>query len=178
MASLRKIVLPLAFLAASCLPAVAQAYGSNSSFPGFDTLVRLLGYDALNGDQRDMMASLLVLFGLVFGYFSHLGFRESGFGIVVNGLVGLVGSCLALYLFGPKFNLLANLPGKSQEFVLPVLVAGAAVPTLLLAAKLANHRRRLTVDYFFNRSRRKMTAARDAKARGELPAYIVELLKK
>jgi uncharacterized membrane protein YeaQ/YmgE (transglycosylase-associated protein family) len=178
MASLRKIVLPLSLLTASCLPAVAQGYGSESSFPGFDSLVHLLGYDAQDSDHRDLMALMLLSFGLFFGYFAHLGFRESGFGIVLNGVVGLVGSSLALYVFGPKFNLLSHFPEKSQDFVLAVLVAGAAVPTLMLASKLANLRRRKTVDFFFNQSRRRMYAARDAKAKAELPAYIVDLLKK
>jgi uncharacterized membrane protein YeaQ/YmgE (transglycosylase-associated protein family) len=178
MAALRKFALPLALLAAGCLPAFAQNYSHESSLPGFDGLIHLMGYDGMEADQRDLMAMMMVVFGLGFGYFSNQGFRDSGFGILLNGLVGLAGTSLALCLLGPKYNLLSQVQGRSHDFLLAVLVAGAAVPSLMLAVTLANIRRRATINFFYARSRRKMNAERAALVEAELPPRIAEMLKK
>lgn len=165
-------------LAAGCLPAFAQAYGSKSALPGFDGFVGLLGLDGLGGDQRDLLALALVAFALCFGYVSHLSFRNSGFGVLLNGLVGVAGSCVALYLLGPKFHLLAPVQGRPQDFLPLVLVAGAAVPTLIVAATLNKLRRRATINFFYGQSRRKLEAERAAKTVPDLPPRIIALLKK
>jgi hypothetical protein len=178
MSRLRACLLSPLLLAAGCLPALAQAYSNNSSFPGVDALVNLLGYDGLSGDQRDLLAFVLVVFAVGFGYFSHLGFRDSGFGMALNGVIGAAGSCAALYLLGPKFNLLAAVQGRAQDFLRAVLVAGAAVPALIFAAMLASLRRRATINFFFRQSRRKLDAERAAKVTPDLPPRIAALLKK
>jgi hypothetical protein len=172
-------------LAAACLPAFAQAYGATSAVPGFDRLIGLLGLDGLNGDQRDLLALALVAFAVCFGYVSHLSFRESGFGIVLNGLVGVAGSCIALYLLGPRvyllgpnFHLLAPVPGCPQDFMTLVLVAGAAVPALILVTTLANLLRRAAIGFLYGRSRRKLDAERAARVTPDLPPRIAGLLKK
>ncbi|PPQ31867.1 hypothetical protein CCR94_07780 [Rhodoblastus sphagnicola] len=169
---------PLAFLVAGGLPALAQGYAKDSSLPGFDSLIALLGYDNLQGDQRDLLAFVLILFGLGFGYFSHLGFRGAGLGVMLNGLCGLVGSCLALYLLGPKYGLLSQVQGRTHDFLLAVLVGGAAVPALILAIMLANLRSRATVNFFYWRSQRKLNVQRAALIEPELPPRIANLLKK
>jgi hypothetical protein len=168
----------LGFFAAGCLPALAQSYADASSFPGFDKVVSVLGYGALHGDQRDLAAFMLILFTLGFGYFSHLAFRSAGFGVLLNGLIGLAGTCCALLLLGPEYHLLASFKGRAHDFLLAVLVAGAAVPTLLLAIRLANLRRRATTEFFYARSRRKIEAARAARIQPELPPRIAEIARK
>jgi uncharacterized membrane protein YeaQ/YmgE (transglycosylase-associated protein family) len=178
MSSLRKFFLAAACLAAGCLPALAQAYGAKGSIPGFDRVVELLGYDALQGSQRDLMALLLVVLSLLFGYFAHLSFKEAAFGVVINALVGLSGSCVALYALGPKFGVLAQVQGRTHDFLLATLVAGAAVPTLFLAVKLAGLQRRAVLNFFYGRSRRNLDAEREAKIEPDLPPRIAGLLKK
>jgi uncharacterized membrane protein YeaQ/YmgE (transglycosylase-associated protein family) len=179
MFSPRKLVPPLAFfLAAGCLPALAQGYGKNSSFPGFDRLIELLGYDGLQGSQRDLMALLLIVCGLGFGYFSHLAFKDSGFGILLNAVVGLSGACLALFALGPKFGLLSQVQGRTHDFLLAVLVAGAAVPTLVLAMVLASMQRRAMINFVYGRLRRKMETERAAMIEPELPPRIAEMMRK
>lgn len=178
MSSLRALKMFPPLLAAGCLPALAQAYGKTSSVPGFDGLVGLLGLDSLKGDQRDLLALALVAFALGFGYVSHLSFRNSGFGVLLNGLVGVAGSCVALYLIGPNADLLTPVPGRPPNFFLLVLVAGAAVPTLTVATTLANLRRRATINFFHGRSRRQREAERAAKVTPTLPPRIAAILKK
>jgi uncharacterized membrane protein YeaQ/YmgE (transglycosylase-associated protein family) len=178
MSSLRKFFLAAACLAAGCLPALAQAYGKNGSIPGFDRVVEFLGYDTLQGDQRDLMALLLVVLGLLFGYFAQLSFREAAFGVLGNAVIGVCGSCLALYALAPRFGLLAHVQGRTHDFLLATLVAGAAVPTLFLAVKLAGLQRRAVLNFFYGRSRRKLEAERDARIEPELPPRIAGLMKK
>jgi uncharacterized membrane protein YeaQ/YmgE (transglycosylase-associated protein family) len=176
--SVPPVVAGALLLAAGCAPALAQGYDKASSFPGMDRLVSLIGYDGLHGDQRDLLGFALFIFGLGFGYFSHLGFRESGFGIVVNGLIGLVGTCLALLLLGPKFGFLSQYQGRAHDFLVAVLCAGAAVPTLMLASLLARLFRGGVVDFFYKQSRRTMDAERAARVQPELPPRILDALRK
>ena len=178
MFSLRKAVLLPVLVVADCPLALAQGYNKASSIPGFEKLVDLLGYDSLHADERDLMALMLVVFGLGFGYFSHLGFRESGFGVVLNGLVGLAGTCFALYLLGPERGVLSGAQGRAHDFLLAVLAAGAAVPTLTLVLILSHMRRRVTIGFFYGLSRRKLEAEREARLEPELPPRIAEILKK
>lgn len=177
MFSPRRSLAPLFFMA-GCLPALAQGYSKNSSLPGFDGLIGLLGYDSLQGDQRDLIALLLIVFGLGFGYFSQLAFRESGFGVIVNGLIGLSGACLALFALGPKFGLLSQIQGRTHDFVLAVLVAGAAVPTLVLAMILAGLLRRALINLVYGRLRRGFEAKRATMTEPELPPRVAQLMKK
>jgi len=182
MARLRTFLPPLlvapVLIAAGALPALAQAYDGRSAIPGFDHLVNLLGYGGLHGDQRDLLALMLIVFGLVFGYFAHLGFRDAGFGFLLNGLCGLAGSCVALYALGPKFGLLPQMQGRAHDFLVAVLAGGAAVPALILAILLHSLRRRATINFVYGRSRRKLEAQRAALIEPELPARIANLLKK
>lgn len=182
MARLRTLLPPLlsapVLIAAGVLPALAQAYDGKSAIPGFDHLVRLLGYDGLHGDQRDLLALMLIVFGLAFGYFAHLGFRDAGLGVVLNGLCGLTGSCLALYALGPKFGLLSQVQGRAHDFLVAVLAGGAAVPTLILAIVLHNMLRRAVTNFVYDRSRRQVEARRAALIEPELPPRIANLLKK
>lgn len=179
MSRLRKIkTFATAFFMAGCLPAFAQGYGQNSFLPGFDGLVRLLGYDGLQGDQRDLMALLLIVFGLFFGYFSQLAFRETSFGVILNGLIGLAGACLGLYVFGPKFGLLAQVHDRTHDFLLAVLVAGAAVPTLVLSMFIAGVLRRGLINFVHGRLRRDMNVKRAALSEPELPSRVAQIVKK
>jgi len=178
MFSSRKLALPLTFLMAGVLPALAQGYSKNSSVPGFDGLVELIGYDSLQGDQRDLMALLLIVFGLGFGYFSNLAFRDIGFGSILNGLIGLAGSGLALFALGPKFGLLAQAQGRTHDFLLAMLAAGAAVPALVLAMTFAALARRALINFFHSRLRRDIDAKRAAMIEPELPTRIAALIKK
>jgi uncharacterized membrane protein YeaQ/YmgE (transglycosylase-associated protein family) len=176
MLSPRRVFVPLAFFLAGCMPALA--YGKNSAFPGFDALIGLIGYDGLQGNQRDLMALLLIVFGLGFGYFAHLAFKEAGFGIIVNAIVGLSGACLALFLLGPKFGLLSKIQGRAHDFVLAVLVAGSAVPTLVVAMLLASLQRRALINFVYGRLRRDIEAKRAAMIEPELPPRVAEMVKK
>ncbi|MCW2286468.1 putative membrane protein YeaQ/YmgE (transglycosylase-associated protein family) [Rhodoblastus acidophilus] len=168
---------PVFFLAGG-LPALAQAYGGKSSVPGLDALVHLLGYDGLQADQRDLIALLLIVFGLLFGYFSHLAFRENGFGFIFNGVIGLVGAGLGFYAFGPKFGLLSQVHGGAHDFLLAVLAAGAAVPVLVLAMMVAGGLRRGLTNFVYGRLRRDMDAKRAAMVEPELPRRVAQFIKK
>ena len=178
MFSPRKSCTSLMFVVAGCLPALAQGYGKNSSFPGFDRLIGLLGYDGLQADQRDLMALLLIVFALGFGYFSNLSFRNSGFGMILNGLIGASGACLALFALGPKFGLLSQVQGRTHDFLLAILVAGAAVPTLVLAMMLAGLLRSAMINFTYGRLRRDISAKRASMSEKELPPRIAEMMKK
>ncbi len=178
MASARKIALPLMFFAAGCAPALAGGYGAESSFPFVDNLVQWARLDNLDGDHRDFLGLILVGYSLAFGYFAHLFLRGASFGIAVNAIIAVIGCSLALIGLGPRFGLLSRLSGKTQEFVMTIGVAAAAVPMLLLAVTLALALRRGSVNLFYFRMRRRQDAQRAHLVQAELPPRIADIVKK
>jgi len=176
MFSPRALMLPAFF--AGCAPALAQGYNKHSFVPGFDRLFSLMGYDGLQGDQRDLIALALIVLGLGFGYFAQLAFRESAFGFLVNAVIGISGACLGLFAFGPKFGLLSHFKGGAHQFLLALLASGAAVAALLLAMLLATGLRHGLTNFVYGRYRNKIERKRAAMVEPELPGRIADMLKK
>ncbi len=93
-------------------------------------------------------------------------------------MIGLAGACLALYALGPKFGLLSQVQGRTHDFLLAVLVAGAAVPALVLSMMLAGFLRRGLINLVHGRLRRDIDAKRAAMIEPELPSRIAQVVKK
>jgi hypothetical protein len=109
----RKSLLSSLFLvvltAVLCEPALAGGYGDSSSLPLVDRVVEWIGFRNMTGDNRDLLMICLAAWGLAFGAFSHLAFKERGLGVIGNALVGIAGACVGLYLCGPRFGLARHL---------------------------------------------------------------------
>jgi hypothetical protein len=90
----------------------------------------------------------------------------------------LAGACLGLFAFGPKFGLLSQVHGGTHDFLLAVLVAGAAVPTLVLSMMIAGLLRRSLIYFVHGRLRRDMEVKRAAMVEPELPGRVAQVLKK
>jgi hypothetical protein len=115
-------ILFAALLAASaCEPALARASGDNASLPLVDRVVDWMGFYDLAGDKRDLLVFCLVVYGAFFGVMTNLALTGRGFGNVLNGVAGVIGICLTLYVCGPKFHFLSAVPDASRFNV--VLIA-------------------------------------------------------
>jgi uncharacterized membrane protein YeaQ/YmgE (transglycosylase-associated protein family) len=96
----------LAILLLGAGSAPAGGYGEEFSLPVLDPIMNWIGFEKADGDSRDLFVAVLIVFAFLFGYFSKLAVKERGFGAVVNGLLGVVGICLALHFALPALSLL------------------------------------------------------------------------
>jgi uncharacterized membrane protein YeaQ/YmgE (transglycosylase-associated protein family) len=129
--SLLSSLLLLMLTAANCEPALAGGYGDSSSLPLVDRVVEWIGFRDMTGDRRDLLMFCLAFWGLAFGAFSHMAFKDRGLGGVGNALVGIAGACVGLYLTGPRFGLARHLT-EDAHFTASLIVCAACSGLALL----------------------------------------------
>ncbi|MDI9850230.1 hypothetical protein QM467_19520 [Rhodoblastus sp. 17X3] len=139
---LKRSLLPLApLLAGAALvalsgdPALARGYGEASSLPIVDAAVDWIGFRDLTGDRRDLFAYCLIAYALFFGPLTDLVLQERGFGKALNGVVGIVGICLALHFVGEQLPSFHDTTGP-MRFNLMLIIAGAGSALTLVAASV------------------------------------------
>jgi uncharacterized membrane protein YeaQ/YmgE (transglycosylase-associated protein family) len=126
------IVSGLATLAVlACGPAQAEAWGGDSMIPLADQLTDWVGLREMTGDKRDMLVVSVYLFGAVFGILTRMSLRDLAFGMFLNGVVGAVGVCLALYAFGPHYHLFPQLT-EGARFNVTLIGCGFSASILLV----------------------------------------------
>ena len=125
----------LAFLSGG--PARAQ-WGGDSSLPLADELTAWVGYSEMTGDTRDMLVLSVMVFGLFFGVLTRMSLRDMAFGTFLNGVIGAIGVCLALYAFGPRYHLLPHLTAGAR-FNVTLIACGFSASILLVVAALAKN---------------------------------------
>ena len=115
-------------------PAAAGGYGYASSLPYVDAALEYLGYLDFYGEQRDAIAYGVLIYMFFFGLLTTLALRERGFGFLVNALIGGCGVGLALFLCGPRFHLLAQVPDRLRFNATLLACAFASALMLILTA--------------------------------------------
>ncbi len=128
----------LALLLLGAGPALAGNYGDNSYLAFLDPLIEWTGVKDLDDDNLNLLGVVLAVFAVVFGYLSHLGLKERSLGMVLNGVIGVAGICLALHFVLPR---LPFVPGSSEQarFNLALIIGASGAPLLLLVAALVKN---------------------------------------
>lgn len=135
---------PLAL--AACRPALAAGYGDSGGFSIVDKLVDWIGWSDFTGDKRDLFAFGLGVYAVCFGLLTDMAVKEKAFGRVMNGVVGVIGVCLVLFLCGPRLHLLNDLPENYRfNFALLASGVGSAVFLLVCAVAMGFFKRRLAL---------------------------------
>ncbi len=125
----------LAILLLAAVPALAGGYGLGSSHSFLDSIIEWVGFIDLDDETLNLFGAALFVFAGFFGYFSKMAIKEHGFGIVLNGLIGVAGICVALHFAVPRLPLLSGVSDE-MRFGLGLIVAGAGAALLLVAAAL------------------------------------------
>ncbi len=125
---------PLAL--AACRPALAAGYGDSGGFSIVDKLVDWIGWSDFTGDKRDLFAFGLGVYAVCFGLLTDMAVKEKAFGRVMNGVVGVIGVCLVLFLCGPRLHLLNDLP-ENYRFNFALLASGVGSAVFLLVCAVA-----------------------------------------
>lgn len=124
----------LAFLLLAASPALASGYGFGSSHTFLDWVIEWIGFVDIDDEAVSVFGAAMLVFAGFFGYFSNMAIKDLGFGIVLNGLIGVAGICIALHFALPRLPLLI---GGSQEarFSLGMItaIAGAGLLLVVLA---------------------------------------------
>ncbi len=128
-------ILALLAVAAGGGPALADGYGSDSSLPFFDQIVDWMGWHDLSGERRDLLSFCLFVYAMAFGVLTNFTFKGRGFGIVMNGVIGVVGVCLGLYFCGSRFRILPqNLPEHTLFNVILIIACLGSAILLVVSA--------------------------------------------
>jgi hypothetical protein len=163
--------------AASVAPAFAGGFG-HSRIPLADNLFDLIGLTDLSGERRDLLAVCLGFYALCFGILTNMAIRERGFGNVGNGIVGVAGICLAIFLCSPRFHLLGDLSEEARFNVVLVAASFGSAFTLVLGAVVKGVALRLLASLLdlFGRPERPKPMAVEEEA--QLPPRIAAALRK
>ena len=107
--------------------------------PVFDSVVEWMGLHDLSSDRRDLLSFCLLVYATVFGVLTNFAFKDKGFGIVLNGVVGVAGLCLALFFCSARFRLLPqNLPEHTLFNVLLIIACLGSAVFLVIASQVKN----------------------------------------
>lgn len=132
----------LALLLLGAGPALAGSYGLDFSLPFslafLDPVIDWIGVKNMDDENLKLFGVILAFFAGFFGYFSHLGLKDRGLGMVLNGVVGVAGICLALHLVLPRLPLLPSVP-EEMRFTLALILGGSGAPLLLLFVALVKN---------------------------------------
>lgn len=120
---------------ASCGPARAAGYDDGASLPIIDKMVNWIGYHDFTGENRDLFTFGLCVYALFFGVLTEMAARERAFGRVLNGVVGVIGVCLVLFLCGPRLNLLDGWP-EGARFNFTLIASGVGSAVFLIACAI------------------------------------------
>jgi uncharacterized membrane protein YeaQ/YmgE (transglycosylase-associated protein family) len=125
----------LAILLLAAVPALAGGYVSGSTHTFVDSIIEWIGVADMDDEAVDVFGAALLVFAAFFGYFSNLAMKEHGFGIVLNGLIGVAGICVVLHFALPRLPLLRGV-SEEMRFTLGLIVAATGAPLFLVAAAL------------------------------------------
>jgi uncharacterized membrane protein YeaQ/YmgE (transglycosylase-associated protein family) len=125
----------LAILLLAAVPALAGGYGLGSSHTFPDSIVEWIGFIDLDDETLNLFGAALFVFAGFFGYFSKMAIKEHGFGLVLNGLIGVAGICVALHFAVPRLPLLSGVSDE-MRFGLGLIIAFAGAALLLVIAAL------------------------------------------
>jgi hypothetical protein len=121
--------------AATCEPALADGF-NQSSIPYVDKVFDWIGLTDLSGQYRDLLTFCLAGYALCFGIFTNMAIRERGFGNAGNGVVGVAGICLAIFLCSPRFHILNDLPEDVRFNVMLIAASFGSAFALIFGAVL------------------------------------------
>ncbi|MGO8738355.1 hypothetical protein [Rhodoblastus sp.] len=125
--------------------ALADGYGSSHSFS--DSLVEWVGLGDVDEENVSLFFAVLFVFAGFFGYFSDEALKQRGFGIALNGIIGVAGICIALHFALPRLPLLRTL-SENARFGMALVIGGAGAPLLLVAVTLLKNYLRRTINNY------------------------------
>ncbi len=125
----------MAFLLLAASPALASAYGFGSSHTFLDSVIEWIGFVDIDDEAVSLFGAAMLVFAGFFGYFSNMAIKDLGFGIVLNGLIGVAGICIALHFALPRFPLLID-GSEEARFSLGMIAAIAGAGLLLFVTAL------------------------------------------
>ena len=128
--------------------ALAGGYGSSHSFS--DSLVEWVGLSDGDDEKVNLFFFVLFVFAGFFGYFSDEALKQRGFGIALNGIIGVAGICVALHFALPRLPLLTTLSDNAR-FGVALIIGSAGAPLLLVAVTLSKSSLRRTVNNYLAR---------------------------
>ncbi len=119
---------------ATCEPALAAGQDDGASVAIVDKLVDWIGYYDFTGEKRDLFTFGLCVYAIFFGVLTDMTIGDRAFGRMLNGVVGVIGVCLVLFLCGPRLHLLGDWPETARfNFTLIASGVGSAVFLVLCA---------------------------------------------